>query len=729
MTDAYRSADERHWFIPLARALPAGAANAARKPCSYRAARYWQLATDDPWLTYSAQRDTLSFIDPDSLSQNFGGQRRPTVATDTVVTSTGVNYQVAGQYDGQRVLPTGLAEFYGYHSGWYMSSSFGLAPGRSRRFDSYAVKEDLNSGVFLRLGDAITVPSPLGESLRFGGLAWGTDRSLQPADFAPVLPDLRGNGVVAGPLEVFINDTLQVQQQLNSGNFDLRNLPAQQGFNSYSIRTRDVQGNPVTVTRDIYLPPALLPAGATSWRLDAGFRRRDFTTAESGYGRPLAVASYAHGIDRDTSAGGYLLHSRDASLASLEFDQRLSALWAARVAGHTSRNRDHHGYAVQARLEGGGRLWRVFGDWLNAPHGLAGLSSARSPLRAQRLLRAQWTGIPRVSMSFTHAQTVRTGEPSEQVSTLFASAHPFDSSSASLLFSFSRLRSGGIVQRSATVSLYLPLEPSPGHDARSLVGSTTSTSYSRISRVQYSDSATQSGQSSLSAGYDHVSATGQPSIDAVWSAQTPLVDMAASGRVSTDQTDISVSLRSGVVWAQNSTFFTRPVTGSFALVSTGQEGTAVLHDNRFAATTNSNGVALVPSLRALEVNRLSVDPSTWPLHWNAASVERTTVPPRGGGVLVSFRISAESWPKETLVFVPALDGNPYPPGTVVSARVDREERSTVINRKGQVWVGELLPATTFSVRYAGRQCVYKVPPVDGATELPVADLVSCRDAP
>ena len=93
------------------------------------------------------------------------------------------------------------------------------------------------------------------------------------------------------------------------------------------------------------------------------------------------------------------------------------------------------------------------------------------------------------------------------------------------------------------------------------------------------------------------------------------------------------------------------------------------------------------------------------------------VKPRGGGVLVSFRISTQSWPEETLLSVVMENGQPYPPGAIAYAEGMGREMSTVVNTRGQVWVGELLPARSFVIRHAGTTCEFNIPPIGPDTVL------------
>ena len=143
---------------------------------------------------------------------------------------------------------------------------------------------------------------------------------------------------------------------------------------------------------------------------------------------------------------------------------------------------------------------------------------------------------------------------------------------------------------------------------------------------------------------------------------------------------------------------------------------------------------LVPNLLALESNHLSVNPATWPIQWVAREVEQRVIPPRGGGVLVSFKINANSWPAQTMLRPVGPTGRPFAPGTVVLATADGDVHETVIDRNGQLWIGELLPATAFSIVQAGKRCEFNMPAPDdvsttGATEPATIVAQQCKDLP
>ncbi len=730
----YRDAAGQAWFVPLQQGQT-GPGGVERLSCTLDGASYWKLAASDPALQHDAAHDVLSFLDIHRVTAVIEGRplaQRPEAET---LGSAGVNYQLALNYQGSYAAnssssqfnPSALGDFYAYRGGWYANTSLGWSNnGKIVRYQSYALKESLDSGTFLRLGDAVSKPTLVGESLQFAGVSWGTDRSLRPYDYSPVLPTLRNGNVLAGPLEVFINDTLQFQQTLQNGVFDLRNLPAQQGFNSYSVRTLDAQGNPVTVQREIYLPTSLLPPGIASWRVDAGFQREDFIVANAHYGAPFVAASYARGLSHDLTLGGQALLGKAASSVGLEADQRLSDLWTGHLGLLAANNTQQQGHALQARIEGGSRAWHLLADWTHAGKPLPGLGN-RAALLMQRLLRAQWHGIPGWNLGLTLAQSQRERLAREDIASLMASTRAWDS--ASVVLGLTETRANASRQRSLTVSLFVPLAPGEDHRNRSFYASQNSIDGLQLSRAQYSSSGQARQDPSWNVGATRDARDALSALDASWSRSTDRLELMASGRAGQNDFSGQLSLRSGLIWTAGSVFGTRPINGAFAMVSTGEPGVEVFHENRPVGQTDARGLLLVPDLRALEANRLTLDPASWPLHWIASEVERQVVPPRGGGVLVSFRINAQVWPTQTMITPLSASGKPYPSGTVVHAGGVDDPRESVIDRRGQLWIAELLPAASFRISQGGQRCSYAMPQAQASGQAVIVVPAQCEDRP
>lgn len=743
----FRDAAGTAWFVPL-QSTQIGT-DSRRQACIHEQLGYWRVPTTDTALRLDADTDTLTYLDLSQATQVIDRRAGNPVSTATSLDSLGVNYQIAASYIGDaltsRIIPSATGEFFAYRRGWYFNTRLAWSQNtRVSRYESYALKESPETGSFLRLGDAVSSPTAQGESLQFAGLSWGTDRTLRPSDFAPVLPTLRNGNALAGPLEVFINDNLQFQQTVQNGVVDLRNLPAQQGFNSYRVRTLDAQGNPVSVLREIYLPATLLPPGITAWRLDAGFQREDFFTRNAHYGAPLAVGSYSTGWSHDLTLGGQGLITRKASSMSLEADQRLSTLWTGHIGVQWARNTDddparrapgsQQGRAVQLRLDGGGRFWRLLAEGTHAFEGLPSLGN-RAALLRQRLLRAQWSGLEGWSLGLAHVRSQRELTAAQVVSTVSASTRVADSG-ASLSLAVTHTQAQGGAQTNLLVALFFPLStPQVSATAarnQSVYLSQNAVNGAQLSRAQFSSSGQRAEDGVWGVGLTRDSEQTFSALDGAWSGSTRLLDLTGSARLGQNDRSALMSLRSSLLWTAGQMFATRPINGAFAMVSTGEPGVSILYENRPAGQTDAAGLLLVPGLLAQQTNRLSVDPSTWPIHWLASQVERQVTPPRGGGVLVSFKINAMAWASQPMVIPLSPSGKPYPAGTVATALSSSpRERAevpadTVVDSRGQLWTGELLSVDDAVTRFfitpitangqAGPRCSYTLPPPDSSTE-------------
>jgi outer membrane usher protein len=723
---AYRNPEQSIWFIPFAVHPP------GRMACLYENISYLQITASDSALTHDPQTDLLTFLDLRSATHSIDARKTPASESAVVLTSLGINYQWFAGYSAGKITPAASAQINAYTQGWYAHTSLAWNKhGRIARYESYALRQSVSSGSFLRLGDAITGPTALGESLQFAGLSWGTDRQLRPGDFTPVLPTLRSGSALSGPLEVFINDSLQYQQTLQTGVYDLRNVPAQQGFNSYSIRTLDAQGNPITINREIYLPASLLPPGIQSWRLDAGLQREDFFTSNTRYRAPLISGSYAAGLSHDTTVGAQALVSRSTAIASAAYDRRLSALWTGHIGLMAARKAARQGNALEVRLDGSSRWWRFLAARTQAFTPLPGLGD-RPPLVLQRLLRADWNGIPGLSLGLTLAQSRRDLSDTEEVATLSASSRVLDTGTIISAAATLTRASPTLQQKNLTLSLIVPLAPTNEQRNSSLYASHSSLDGAQLSRLQYANNGNSGARPEndnwgLGATYD--SRRSLSAVDANWSRRTDHFELDASARAGQQSQVAQGSMRGGLVWTGGSFFSTRPITSAFAMVSTGEPDVPVLFENRPAGRTNERGLLLVTGLVASSTNRIRLNPANWPIHWTSSEVDKEVVPPLGGGVLVSFRINTQAWRMQTFIQPLQPNGTAYPAGTLVYASVDGDQRETAIDRKGQLWISELIPAKMFSITYQGKRCEFALAPDTDASDVAALAPSICKERP
>ncbi len=101
-----------------------------------------------------------------------------------------------------------------------------------------------------------------------------------------------------------------------------------------------------------------------------------------------------------------------------------------------------------------------------------------------------------------------------------------------------------------------------------------------------------------------------------------------------------VGAATGIAFLGTEAFWTRPVNGSFAVVRTGGlAGVGITADGRPVGRTDQNGNALVPDLRAYEINRLSLAVEDIPIESDLSRMTLDLVPRGRSGLFADFGAS------------------------------------------------------------------------------------------
>jgi outer membrane usher protein len=148
------------------------------------------------------------------------------------------------------------------------------------------------------------------------------------------------------------------------------------------------------------------------------------------------------------------------------------------------------------------------------------------------------------------------------------------------------------------------------------------------------------------------------------------------------------------------TFVGPPVSGGFALVSTGDApGIPVYRWNLPVAVSDSRGLALVTNLSPYQDNLLAVKPEEVPMEYRVSSNEVTAVPRGRGGVYVEFAMLREH-PAVLLLVLPG--GLPVPPGANV--RVVATGETASVGLRGEAYLLDLPERAEVEVTNRGGLC-------------------------
>src|SRR5581483_8843483 len=316
-----------------------------------------------------------------------------------------------------------------------------------RRLDTDLLLDFPEYTARLTLGDSVTSPDTLGQSVRFVGVHWATDYATRPAVSPYALPVISGTATVPSTVELYVNQALVQRTNVAAGPFQLNNIPVPLGQGTVDIRMRDILGQEQRLSVPYLAVPQLLAAGLSASDFAAGIVREGYGIESFSYGYgflaggvsrgvsdAMTVAAFAelvpefrevtsrvgavarvaphvlmewnpavsYGAQRGTGAGvdigvdalwtssGVGVHFRDASPAFVE------------LGTHGSGERLHREWAAQASMQVGsmGSLalvyaWRhTYGDGAEYGASATGTLTTRSPTGGTPRPGAPMGGVP-----------------------------------------------------------------------------------------------------------------------------------------------------------------------------------------------------------------------------------------------------------------------------------------------------------------------------------------------
>ena len=134
-------------------------------------------------------------------------------------------------------------------------------------------------------------------------------------------------------------------------------------------------------------------------------------------------------------------------------------------------------------------------------------------------------------------------------------------------------------------------------------------------------------------------------------------------------------------------FFSNRIDDSFAVVDVGAPGVEVFYENRPLGMTNSQGMFMVPSLRAYQANKISIDPRNLPVNAEIPQVKDIVAPADRSGVVVRFGVKTNV--SSAVVMLTDAEGKPLPVG--LKGRINGREESFVVGYDGRTFVKNLIP--------------------------------------
>ena len=586
---------------------------------------------------------------------------------------------------------------------------------RATRLETTWTTDDPDKLQSLRLGDAIITPGSWGREVRFGGIQFGTNFGTQPGFVTFPQQSAAGVALLPSTVDVLVNNALVARQTVPPGPFTISNLPVVTGQGDVRLVVRDLFGREQLITRPFYASQSLLRAGLANFSYEVGTVRNNFGINSNDYGSAVAVGTYRRGLSDHLTTEVRGEATPDHATAGAGGDYLVPDFGTVSTYLATSHSAFGNGILALLGLDRQAQPWS-FGarsQWTTSRFSEIGLQSPALPPIQSSSFNLSYATVGKGSVGVAYV----TQHNRDTAAVRFASVNYSVSVQGLGLLSVSALHNlAGDVSTTLFALLSIPLDTTT-----SLTLSSQST---RGGRAGSSDDFTATLQRNLppGTGYGYrLLARTDGSQEASYALQDRVGTYTVDAARNQGSTSTRLDVAGGVAVLGQDVFLTRRIDQSFAVARIPDYANfRVLADNQPVGRTDTHGNALIPQLRAYDVNVISVDQRDIPLDAEISALTMDAVPYFRSGIDVRFPIHRSYGATLTIQLD---DGSRLPVGAVVE-QVGKPEHYPVAN-DGDVYVLGLAPITRLRARWRGQSCEFEVRMPASSDPLPDLGLHTC----
>jgi outer membrane usher protein len=520
---------------------------------------------------------------------------------------------------------------------------------------------------------------------------------------------------VPSVVDVYVNSSLQGQQQVAPGPFELSNVPVPSGGGTVQLVVRDLLGREVVTEQGYYASIQLLRRGLHDFSYEAGFLREDFGRKSNRYGSFFASTTQRYGFSDHITGEAIVQASRSRQMAGVAVTGVVFDL--AQVGGSVSVSHSPAGTGFRAAASverrASGLSFGLLADYTSRAYSTIGLRDDKPPPRYTLQAFADMP-LPRggIGVNLIH-RSIR-GEADETLAGAFATWRISNTLSLQVyarhsIFGKSRTSFGAHLaialggRRSASASIDGGRGGSAGyvsyqHDAPPGTGS----GYRATARIGESSGA-----------------------EATYVRNFSLASVSAQASYARGRAGVRLSATGAVGLMGGRAFASRTLGDSFASVRLdGFAGVRVYADNQAVGVTDRNGFIIVPGLRPFERNTIRIEQADLPLDTTLASEEVAVRPFARTGTAIRFNLRRE---RGVLISVRLEEGGALPAGAQV--RVDGLAQSYVAVSGGEVYVPNLTGTALLRASWGGGTCQFSATVPESDDPQPRLEGLICRRNP
>ncbi len=697
---------------------------------------------------------TAPFDDIVPAVLNAGGGGQP--GSHAIESGTGatVNYDITGTDSRQQHVLSGLLDArvfspYGVASTDVLAYAGGglRGPGTESilRLDSAYAYADTDSQRRYYLGDFINGGLTWTRPVRFGGVQITSDYSMRPDLITFPLPSLSGVAAVPSAVDVLVNGTRILSQQVAPGPFEIPQLPVVTGAGTIDMTVINALGKQVTVSQPFYASAAMLATGYQTWTVQSGAVRQNYGAVSDDYGSPAGSYTWRRGITPWLTLESSGEATAGTSLGGGGAVVNLGNLAVLNMAGSGSIGGRRSGSQFAAGIQ---RIGRVFS------FGLSGTSAARhyrdiaalngDPVPTLQLNASASLTLGRFgSFGVAYASidsaiaTITAKQANAQAAALVLTPAPISFAGDQPTTTHAHVLSASYSVQITDMSFYATAYRDFSHGggegallgltipigARSSVNVSLGTGSSgRNAELEAVQSPVVIGDFGYQA-YANAANTDHQFAEGTYKSPVGLITGGIDHR--SGRNTYTVEDQGAISFVDGAFFPSNTIYDSFAVVDTGTlAGVHVLSENRDAGVTDSAGQVLVPDLRSFNVNHLAIVATDVPLDTTIGETEHDVRPQDRSGVVVKFQVHVSH-----AAVLNLLDhaGKPIPVGS--SATLQSSHVAVPIGYDGEAYVEDLRAHNTLLVELPdGTTCTvaFAYKPVKG--EIPNIGPLTCKEA-
>jgi outer membrane usher protein len=510
-----------------------------------------------------------------------------------------------------------------------------------------------------------------------------------------------------------------MHSEVPTGPFSIPDLPTVSGQGEVQLVVRDLLGREQVITDSFYVSSRLLQPGLHEFSYELGAERESYGLRSNDYDRIFAAGTHRLGI-----TDAFTAEARIEALSG----QYTAGLGGALLLGnfgivHGSVAGSHHsergeGGQITLGLEHSSRRLGFGFNVQMATEDFAQLGLRDDELAPKRRSQA-WISLPMQragSLSLSYVDREERDKERDEAR--------FRSLTASYQVSL-----GGM----GYVSLYATRIRSEDDDTlvgfswtRLLGRQTTASASGNFSKD--SDQLLLNIQRSLPVGRGigyraRVGLLDRERVDAGVSAQNDYGTVHLDASHASGETGVRAQAAGGLAFLGGSPHFSREMQDSFAVVQVGSyEGVRVYADNQHVATTDANGQALIPRLRAYEENPVRIDVSDLPLDAQINFIEQPAVPYFRSGVVLDFEVTRS---RGAMFRLQREGGEPVPAGSIISTANGEQ---FPVGYDGAAFVTGIDHGADMAARWNGTVCRFQLTLPDNDDPLPDLGAVTCEES-